>query len=315
MVVCREASLFSDFYQKSPHLLAVRAQSDIIRVTCTSLAVDKTSRVSESLDLNWQPLLDSRESMGYSSSFKGGLLSEAPHRQLVKWLKSRNILSCSQNQSGPGLIESRELIPFSLLPQYRSFSLLDTLSPPHLYPTPSWFSTGRALDSCSSLTCFTAYNGSLTNNDGRRRSGYGVVGYAQGHKVFRQGKVLGEHTEVYDTKMVGLWAAAEEMRRYILNEWTETKPERIIFYANNLAAITKIFEGAHRKVQQHSKAFRRAIGTILCTNTKTKIAISWCPGHSSIIGNCHDQFPWIWKGGPREPDLAQLLGQALRQRM
>ena len=47
---------FSDFYQKSPHLLAVHAQSDIIRVTCTSLAVDKTSRVSESLDLNWQPL-------------------------------------------------------------------------------------------------------------------------------------------------------------------------------------------------------------------------------------------------------------------
>ena len=47
---------FSDFYQKSPHLLAVCAQSDIIWVTCTSLAVDKTSRVSESLDLNWQPL-------------------------------------------------------------------------------------------------------------------------------------------------------------------------------------------------------------------------------------------------------------------
>src|SRR6266436_6238933 len=55
--VCMECSFsFSDFYQKSPHLLAVCAQSDIIRVTCTSLAVDKTSRVSESLDLNWQPL-------------------------------------------------------------------------------------------------------------------------------------------------------------------------------------------------------------------------------------------------------------------
>ena len=156
---------------------------------------------------------------------------------------------------------------------------------------------------------------SLTNNDGRRRSRYGVVGYAQGHEVFRQGKALGEHTKVYNTKMAGLWAAAEETRRYILNEQTETKPERIIFYADNLAAITKIFEGAHGKVQQHSKAFRRAIGMILCTNTETKIAISWCPGHSSIIGNCHDQFPWIWKGGPREPDLAQLLGQALRQRM
>ena len=56
MVVCTAASLFRIFYQKSPHLLAVCAQSDIIQVTCTSLAVDKTSRVSESLDLNWQPL-------------------------------------------------------------------------------------------------------------------------------------------------------------------------------------------------------------------------------------------------------------------
>src|SRR5258708_39515083 len=132
---------------------------------------------------------------------------------------------------------------------------------------------------------FPAYNSSPANNDSRRRSRYGVIGYAQGCEVFRQGKVLGEHTEVYDTEMAGLRAAAEETRRYILDEWTETKPERIIFYADNSAAITKIFEGTHGKVQQHSKAFRRAIGTILRTNTKTKIAISWCPGHSSIIGN------------------------------
>ena len=99
--------------------------------------------------------------------------------------------------------------------------------------------------------------------------------------------VLGEHAKVYDTGMAGLQAAAEEMRRYILDEQTEPKPKRIIFYANNnnLAAITKIFKGTHRKAQQHSKAFRRPISSILCNNTKMKIAISWCPGHSSIIGN------------------------------
>ena len=56
-LVCMYRSFsFSDFYQKSPHLLAASAQSDIIRVTYTSIAVDKTSRVSGSLDLNWQPL-------------------------------------------------------------------------------------------------------------------------------------------------------------------------------------------------------------------------------------------------------------------
>ncbi len=85
--------------------------------------------------------------------------------------------------------------------------------------------------------------------------------------------------------MASLWAAAEETKRFILNTQSEHTPKRITFYANNTAAITKIFEGAHRKAQQHSKGFRRVIGSILCNNTKTKIAISWCPGHSGIIGN------------------------------
>src|SRR5258708_8249359 len=85
--------------------------------------------------------------------------------------------------------------------------------------------------------------------------------------------------------MARLWAAAEETKRYILNLWTEPNPKRVILYANNSATITKIFKGADRKAQQHSKAFRRAIGSILCNNPKTKIAISWCPGHSDIIGN------------------------------
>ena len=44
--------------------------------------------------------------------YKGGSLSEAPNSLLVKWLKSQDILACCQNQSGPGLIESRELILF-----------------------------------------------------------------------------------------------------------------------------------------------------------------------------------------------------------
>jgi len=124
-----------------------------------------------------------------------------------------------------------------------------------------------------------------TEKNRRRKSGYGVVGYIQGHKVFRQGGALGEHTEAFDTKMAGLWAAVEETKKFILDTQPELKPKRVIFYANNTTAITKIFEGAHRKAQQHSKGFRKAIGSILCNNTKTKIAISWCPGHSGIIGN------------------------------
>ena len=37
------------------------------------------------------------------------------------------------------------------------------LTLPHLYPTPSWFSTRRALDSCSGLTHFSTYIGEKTD--------------------------------------------------------------------------------------------------------------------------------------------------------
>ncbi len=47
--------------------------------------------------------------------YKRGSLSEAPNSLLVKWLKSQNILSCCQNQSGLGLVESRELIFFLII--------------------------------------------------------------------------------------------------------------------------------------------------------------------------------------------------------
>src|SRR5260221_6844967 len=63
--------------------------------------------------------------------------------------------------------------PRSTLFPYTTLFRSDTLSPPHLYPTPSWFSTGRALDSCSSLTHFTAYTrGQNANTLARLVSGW-----------------------------------------------------------------------------------------------------------------------------------------------
>ena len=52
---------------------------------------------------------------------------------------------------------------------------------------------------------------SLTDKSSRRRTRYGIVGYSQGHEVFRQGEALGEHAKVYDTKMAGLWAAVSHV--------------------------------------------------------------------------------------------------------
>ena len=104
-----------------------------------------------------------------------------------------------------------------------------------------------------------------------------MVGYIQGCKVFQRSEALGEHVEVYDAKMVGLHAAAEEAWRYITCNETHPKPDNLIFYADNSAAISKIFEGSHGKAQAHSRAFRKNISKILNETERIKIAISWCP--------------------------------------
>ena len=53
------------------------------------------------------------------------------------------------------------------------FLLLDTPSPPHFHPTPTWFSTGRALDLCSGLTHYTAYTVFLVYEEHRCGMGRG----------------------------------------------------------------------------------------------------------------------------------------------
>ena len=138
-------------------------------------------------------------------------------------------------------------------------------------------------DNPSFLTVYS--DSSLTNRKRKRKTGFGVVGYIQGCKVFRRSEALGEHVEVYDAKMVGLHAAVEEARRYITSNETHPKPNNLIFYADNSAAISKIFEGLHGKAQAHSRAFRKNISKILNKTKRIRIAISWCPGHARIIGN------------------------------
>ena len=104
--------------------------------------------------------------------------------------------------------------------------------------------------------------------------------------------------------MAGLHAAAEEARHYITSNETHPKPDNLIFYADNSAAISKIFEGSHGKSQAHSRAFRKHISKILNETERRRIAISWCPGHAGIIGN--DKADKLAKSGalkqPLDPD-------------
>ena len=60
--------------------------------------------------------------------------------------------------------------------------------------------------------------------------------------VFKRRESLGEHAEVFDMEMVGLHAAVLEAWDYINDMNTASKLTNII-YANNAAAIRRIFEG------------------------------------------------------------------------
>src|SRR5260370_40049440 len=61
-------------------------------------------------------------------------------------------------------------------------------------------------------TLFVYSDISLSEKKGRRYTGFGVMGYNQGRKVFKRRGALGEHTEVFGMEMAGLHTAATKAR-------------------------------------------------------------------------------------------------------
>src|SRR5258708_26634915 len=85
--------------------------------------------------------------------------------------------------------------------------------------------------------------------------------------------------------MAGLSTAGEAAKQFILNgEWAQ-QPTRIVFYADNSAAIARIHKGSPGKAQELSLAFRNHITEVLNEVKDALVAISWVPGHSNIAGN------------------------------
>ena len=117
----------------------------------------------------------------------------------------------------------------------------------------------------------------LTEQRGRRRTGFGLIGYIKGHKVFEKNRALREHAEVFDAEMAGIQMAAEETRRYLSAEPLSLKPSNIIFYTDNMGAINRIFDGALGKAQDHSRTFQKTIRKILNDQDDIRFTISWCP--------------------------------------
>ena len=83
-------------------------------------------------------------------------------------------------------------------------------------------------------------------------TGYGVIGYNQGRKVFETSGAMGEHTEVFDVEMVGRHMVVIKARCFIKSMPTENRPHMIAFYTDNTGAIQRIFKGSPGKAQAHS---------------------------------------------------------------
>src|SRR5260370_4051730 len=130
----------------------------------------------------------------------------------------------------------------------------------------------------SHKTLFIYSDGSLSEKKGRRYSGFGVIGYNQGRKVFERREALGEHTKVFDAEMAGLHAASTKARWFIENKPTNRRPVKIVFYVDNTGAIHRIFKESPGLAQAHSRGFRWEICNLLNSNEEAKWPSSGAPG-------------------------------------
>ena len=85
--------------------------------------------------------------------------------------------------------------------------------------------------------------------------------------------------------MAGLHAATTEAHSFIENAPPDRRPNRIVFYTDNMGAICRIFNGSSGKAQVHSRGLRKEVCNILNADEEARIAIIWCPGHQGISGN------------------------------
>ncbi len=131
---------------------------------------------------------------------------------------------------------------------------------------------------------FIYTDGSLSYNNGIHRTGYSIVAYRNGMEIASVKGSMGEHVEVYDTKMRALEVAVELIHK-LINSETSALPSKIIITTDNTGALQQIFQGSPGKAQGSSTAFHKHVLDILDQHENTQFALTWCPGHFNIEGN------------------------------
>jgi hypothetical protein len=99
-------------------------------------------------------------------------------------------------------------------------------------------------------------DGSLSFEQGARRTGAGFVIYRGRRKIHEGAITLGQHVEVFDVEMEALTIAAEVVRELIMYEPERDHIKLIHFFADNTGALQRIHKGTPRKAQNCSRRFR-----------------------------------------------------------
>jgi ribonuclease HI len=112
-------------------------------------------------------------------------------------------------------------------------------------------------------------------------TGYGVVGYYQGHIVFRVSVPFAERASNYDAEMFALAHATSWIKREVLSS---PLIKKIRIFSDASSAIEKIFDGSPHPSQLASILFKDALYELFIRRPDIKCRVSWTPGHGGTLG-------------------------------
>ena len=113
------------------------------------------------------------------------------------------------------------------------------------------------------------------------RTGYGLVGYLEGKRIFQIVVPFVKDASNYDTKMFALAHAACRIKSIMSSNSTI---KFIQIFSDASSAIEKIFNGSPHPSQDASIIFRSCFHKIFSWCPLLKCSVSWTPGHGGMAG-------------------------------
>jgi len=142
----------------------------------------------------------------------------------------------------------------------------------------------------------------MRRNGGKKRTGYGIVGYYMGRKVFTIAIGLGPRATVYDAELFALAHASSKAAAFVLG-----KPHigEVLLFSDSSTALSSVFDPSTHPGQRCSLLFRKNVKEMFAKHASLRISARWSPGHCGIIGN--EQADTLAKQGSK---LTSMIGEA-----